>query len=145
MTTSVPARALPEEETAKLRELIGELPEGSPLAVLLQRLLTAARAGKRVTLFESDEDLTPNEAAEVLGMSRPHLLKLLDTGVIAFHRVGTHRRISMANVLDYIERRDRASAHVAHALGTREHALQNARDAAATFTDEELRELGMTR
>lgn len=143
MVNTLTGRSVDEKELRLVQDLAVGLPVGSPLAVLLQGLVSASRRGVDVTMLEGDRPMTPNEAAAVLGMSRPHLLKLLDAGVIEFHRVGSHRRIHISDVLDYIDRRERAGADVAHALGTREHDRRAVRDAAATFTDEELRELGM--
>ena len=143
MPHTLHADAIDREDLDQVQHLAESLPEGSPLAILLHNLVTAASRGLDVTLLSADRDLTPNETATMLSMSRPHLLKLMDTGVIAFHRVGTHRRLHLSDVLDYIERRERAGATVAQALGTREHDLAAVRDNAAEFTEEELRELGM--
>lgn len=51
--------------------------------------------------------LTAMEAANLLGVSRPFLIKLLDQGKICFTRTGTHRRIKLRDIMDYKERRDR--------------------------------------
>ncbi len=85
----------------------GDQIELPPSAVDALRLVVEALAqGRSVTLVPSDKDLTSQEAADTLRVSRPHLIKLLDRGDIPFHRVGTHRRISVEDVLAYRERRD---------------------------------------
>lgn len=62
--------------------------------------------GESVTVIPHDKQLTSQEAAEILSVSRPHLIELLDRGELPFHRVGTHRRIKIEDALAYRERRD---------------------------------------
>ena len=65
-------------------------------------------AGHDVTMLRSDEVLTPNEAAEVLGVSRQYLSRLLGDGVIASETLPTssHRRLLLADVLAFQADRD---------------------------------------
>jgi len=67
---------------------------------LVYEALSSAATGKRLRLVEEDEEVSPEKAAEFLQVSRPHLVKLLDGGEIPFHYVGTHRRITMSDLID---------------------------------------------
>lgn len=73
----------------------------------LTEVVRGMAAGQTMTLMPSGRQLTTQQAAEVLHMSRPHLVKLLDRGEIPFERVGTHRRLRADDVLAYRGRRAR--------------------------------------
>ena len=64
-------------------------------------------AGKHVRVVEDDDAITPQEAADLLNVSRPHMVKLLDTGEMPqLAKIGRHRRVSRAAVLRYKRSRD---------------------------------------
>lgn len=73
----------------------------------LAAVVRGMEAGQTMTLMPSGRQLTTQQAAEMLHMSRPHLIKLLDRGEIPFERVGTHRRLRAADVLHYRSERTR--------------------------------------
>ena len=138
MSTTLTADKVSADELAQTEEFAQGLPQGSPLAIMLEGLLDAVRRGADVTLLASNKELTPNQAAQLLRVSRPHLVKIMDRGLLAYRLVGSNRRIAMADLLDYIERHERANAHVNQLLGTRAHAQLQAMDEAAPLTDEDL-------
>lgn len=70
---------------------------------LLDAILEANAQGHAVTVMPSHGELTPNQAAEMMGVSRPYLVKLLDEGAIPFRRVGAHRRIRVDALSRYQE------------------------------------------
>ncbi|WP_456476099.1 excisionase family DNA-binding protein [Oceanithermus sp.] len=71
--------------------------------VLLDMLAQIAR-NEPVAIMPLEAQLTTKEAADLLGVSRPHLVKLLEHGEIPFTRVGKHRRVKFKDVLQYQER-----------------------------------------
>jgi len=115
---------------AKLREAEAKLigPEGKAeilpnnLYSFLLRLLADLRAGNAVTILQSSHELTTIEASKILGMSRQFLVQLLEKGEIPFHKVGTHRRLYVRDVIAYKARRDTSRRKTLDDLAKREFA-----------------------
>lgn len=76
-----------------------ELPAGA--VDLLMDILEAMAAGKGITIIPENAELTTVEAAEILNVSRPFFIKLLEDGVIPHRKVGKHRRVRMEDVMAY--------------------------------------------
>ena len=70
------------------------------------QLLADLQAGKSVSIVQSGATLTTVEAANMLGVSRQFLVNLLDASEIPHHKVGTHRRIYVRDLLKYKAMRD---------------------------------------
>jgi excisionase family DNA binding protein len=68
---------------------------------LLMDILEAMAAGRGVTIIPENAELTTVEAAVVLNVSRPFLIKLLEAGHIPFRKVGKHRRVRLEDVMAY--------------------------------------------
>ena len=83
---------------------------------LLIKILTEMAQGNAVTLIPLHAELTTQEAANLLNVSRPFLNKMLDRGELKFHKVGTHRRIKFSDLEDYRQDRERKRASDMEAL-----------------------------
>ena len=73
-------------------------------------------AGHHVSVLSRDEELTTVQAAEVLNVSRPYLIKLLESGEILYRMVGTHRRVNTDSLLAFKARADSRAYDAADAL-----------------------------
>jgi excisionase family DNA binding protein len=100
-------------DSAKLVSSDGEeldIPES--VYALLVRIVSEMDQGNGVTVLPVHAELTTQQAAGLLNVSRPYLVRLLQEGEIPFHAVGRHRRIYVKDLLEYKDRRDTRRRHL---------------------------------
>ena len=85
-----------------------QIPLPEPVHDLLLMILKNLQAGKAISIVPEHQQLTTQRAANILGVSRPFLVGLVEKGEIPFHMVGSHRRIYLRDLFDYKRRRDSA-------------------------------------
>jgi|SRR5579872_4562350 len=113
--------ALPESEVVQIRELNRVLQVGTPALLgadgerlelpdavyrLLKEIVRNMQLGRAIVLVPENQQLTTQRAADLLGVSRPHLIKLLEKSTLPYHKAGSHRRILLKDLLAYQKRRD---------------------------------------
>ncbi|MBT2988025.1 MAG: helix-turn-helix domain-containing protein [Candidatus Thiodiazotropha sp. (ex Ctena orbiculata)] len=112
------AACVGEGETAELRLIDGEIDIKIPISAIhmLRDILNQMAQGNAVSLVPVHAELTTQQAADILNVSRPYLVKLLESGKIAFHKVGRHRRILFQDIMDYMAQRDSESLDLVNEL-----------------------------
>jgi excisionase family DNA binding protein len=96
--------------TRPLPKLVG--PDGEeielPLSVfqILRRVIDHMMHGRTISIVPINKELSTQEAADILNVSRPFLVSQLEAGAIPFIKVGTHRRIRLIDLMEYKKRRD---------------------------------------
>lgn len=89
----------------------------------LLAVLNHIAKGEQITVVPIHKELTTQEAAGLLGVSRPYLIGLLEGGRIPFHKVGRHRRVRAADLLEYRSTDREARRRVADQLTAEAEAL----------------------
>ncbi len=84
-----------------------ELPLPGSVRGVLERVVREVARGNAVRVVAVEAELSTQRAADLLNVSRPHLVKLLERGEIPSHKAGSHRRVVLEDLLSYKEERDR--------------------------------------
>ncbi len=72
-------------------------------AELISRLIDARARGEEILVSPGKAEVTPTEAAVLLGMSRPQVRKLMERGLLEFRKVGSHHRIRVSSIRAFLE------------------------------------------
>lgn len=101
------------EELDELSGALDRLPLASALREAVGALTEAVRSGEDVFVGVPGDRVTPADAAHLLRMSRAHVYKLLDGGVLPFVKVGRDRRILLRDLAAYETLRDEEASRLA--------------------------------
>lgn len=91
---------------------------------LLMDILAELANGNAVKIVPVHAELTTQEAADLLNVSRPHLVKLLEDGALPFHKTGRHRRVRFSDLMQFKAARTRASEQAMQDLAQQAQELQ---------------------
>jgi excisionase family DNA binding protein len=91
---------------------------------LLVNILSELADGDAVKVVPIHAELMTQEAADLLNVSRPHLVKLLESGSLPFHKMGKHWRIRFADLMNFKTTRDRASGEAMEELAKQAQELE---------------------
>lgn len=149
MTTASEATAFPVEHSgyAHLREILhtgasltlsaqgaGQASIPEEVANALDQALAVLEHGDAVAISARKQTLTTQQAAEVLGVSRPTLIKYLDQGEIAHEMRGRHRRVDLKDVLDFQDRKRETRRQHLDLMDKESEEYRPAKDAGFTET-----------
>lgn len=81
-----------------------ELP--STVFAVLKKAVSFMALGQTVAVVSGDQAITTQKAADLLGMSRPFFVQLLESGAMPYHRVGNQRRVSLRDLLQFQKKRE---------------------------------------
>ncbi|KAA2239969.1 helix-turn-helix domain-containing protein [Chitinophaga agrisoli] len=97
------AKAGNNEVLIQIEGYKGKLEVPKSAMIIFLKILNRMAEGDSFALFLSDDnaDLSTQQGADLLGVSRPHIVSLLEQGEIPFHKVGTHRRIHLKDLIAY--------------------------------------------
>jgi len=92
--------------------LVKQLQGDSPVEAALRSMLDAVASGSRVVMLRTEDEVTPAEAAQLMGVTRQFVDRLCEDGVLAFRRLpgSRHRRIRVEDVLEVAAERERRQA-----------------------------------
>lgn len=140
---TINAKAVQLKDLDIVESAVDKLDPSTEMAQVLHEVLAQIRQGTTVRFIPDDGEVTPNEAAKLLGVSRPTVLKLLAANELPARIVGSRdQRIPLSAVLDFKKRQSQASRDVAAAFANKTKAQDQLVAVVAGVDADLARELG---
>lgn len=130
MTKTIATSQLTTNDLDRLTAVRNDSPSPQMRAVL-DRVIESARQGHDLAELNNAAVVSPQEAADSLGMSRTHLYKLLDRGVLPSHRVGSHRKIQANDLEQFRAKREADKKELAERFASQDRIRKSAIDEVA--------------
>lgn len=130
MTAVIEREQLTERDLDQAKACRELVQKGSVLAAILDGIID-----DNVLVVRKDEELSPAQAAEILGVSRPYVTRLLKSGLLESHMVGSHHRITVLALRTYMVNRDAGRKEYAHAINSRAKDIADAVDEVAPVSE----------
>lgn len=126
MTAVIERKQLTERDLDQAKACSELVQKGSVLAAILNGIID-----DDVLVIRKDKELSPAQVAEILGVSRPYVTRLLKSGLLESHMVGSHHRITVPALQAYMANRDAGRKEYARAINSRAKDIADAVDEAA--------------
>lgn len=120
------SRAMSKTQSEELRVRFDNTELVLPKAAtkLIHHLLTEMAAGNAVTIIPIHAELTTQESADFLNVSRPYFIRLLEEKKIPFHKVGTHRRVRFEDLVRFKDDHEKKRLELMQELASQSQALR---------------------
>ena len=125
------------QDIADAKKALQHMRSDSPYTLFLR----AALESDKGVLFLTTSDMSPDQVGKALHVSRPYVRRLMDENLLHYHKVGSHYRITSADLTDYINRHEKATQEFVTSLSTHEEQLQHIDHETSPLTDDEMKEL----
>lgn len=107
-----------------------------PVALKVQAILAAYADGVTPTILAPEDDLSTQEAADILKLSRPTVVKMMDVGRLPFHKPGAHRRVRRADLMAFKDNLQRERLQALRDLSAAGQALEQDAREQGSFDDD---------
>lgn len=126
-----------EQDVVDAYAALSQLRKQSPFAQVLAHMLKSASNGETCVISSAPKELSTEEAAEYLNVSRPYVSRLIKHGILVSRKVGNRHRISLDALTEYQKRHQEAQGNYVQDVSSRQQDINELMDKAAVITKED--------